>query len=215
MFRSVTLAGRADVVASRQATAPAVLPDGDGTLRQSRDVDGMRLAASKRAPDSVRVSMTTGDPREPAATDSEVSVATTTTALRRSGLAAAAYAAAAWVAYRGGYAGQAGPYLAMAAAMLPQVALLWLARADAERRSRLRAGRGLMPLHACISGALTVVGFAEVFLHGWSYVPAWAALVAAAAAGLAAVPPVVAPARTASPRRRTPLRRAPQVRSPS
>lgn len=113
--------------------------------------------------------------------------------LTRTSVTLVLLAGAALVVRSSGHHDQLLPYLAMAAAVLPQLLLLVLALLDHRRVEKLKVSRRPVPVLALIG--LVLVGSAVVSTldHGFVWPPAWAAALAAGALLLASAPPVVAP----------------------
>jgi hypothetical protein len=98
---------------------------------------------------------------------------------------------AAAIAHRTGHVDQQWQYVAVAAALVPQVLLDVLAVGDADRRARLRTSRRAAPV-PLLAGVALGVGAAAMLLSGQSVVVAVAALCASAGLGIAAAPITVA-----------------------
>lgn len=118
--------------------------------------------------------------------------------LTRTSVTLVLLAGAAAVVHASGHSDQLLPYVAMAAAVVPQALLLALALLDSRRTARLRVSRRPMPVLALIGVVLAGAGIVAVVDHGLRWPPAWAAALAAVALLLASAPPFVAPV----PRRR-------------
>ncbi len=110
--------------------------------------------------------------------------------------AAALVVLAAGVVHQGGWDEHQWQYVAIAASLLPEALRDALAAADAKRRARLRAHRGLSPVPLLMMVAL--LALAAWALTGGTVTPVVAALVAAAGMAVAAAPLRVTMARAKS-----------------